>query len=67
MNTAFQNPWWENDATSNMSFFWWAADDSKVCIHVMLPTEGPELDIILLSRCCYARMQISVSFSTEVD
>ena len=38
MNTAFQNPWWDNDATSNMSFFWWAADDSKVCIHVMLPT-----------------------------
>ena len=30
---AFQNSWWENDAISNIKpVFWWAADDSKVCI-----------------------------------
>ena len=43
-------------------FFWSAADDSKVCIHGMLPTDGPELDIMLPST-----KFLFVYFSIEVD
>ena len=50
-----QNPWREMTQPATCPVFWWAADN-KMCIHRTLPTEGPELDIILTSKCCLASM-----------
>ena len=43
--------------------FWWAANDSKVCILATLWTKRPELDIMLPSSCSWA--QFSINFPIE--